>query len=85
MRRLALVEGEDDERTGGGACGRSWSTKRRASARSRSRSDMVTIGRLADCDVVLKDKGASRKHAQLKTARRRAGRSPTWDPPTGRG
>ena len=29
-------------------------------------SDTVTIGRLADCDVVLKDKGASRKHAQLK-------------------
>jgi len=26
----------------------------------------VTIGRLADCDVVLRDKGASRKHAQLK-------------------
>jgi hypothetical protein len=29
-------------------------------------SDSVTIGRLADCDVVLTDKGASRKHAQLK-------------------
>jgi pSer/pThr/pTyr-binding forkhead associated (FHA) protein len=29
-------------------------------------SDTVTIGRLADCDVVLKDKGASRKHAQLR-------------------
>ncbi len=29
-------------------------------------SDTVTIGRLADCDVVLKDKGASRTHAQLK-------------------
>jgi hypothetical protein len=29
-------------------------------------ADTVTIGRLADCDVVLTDKGASRKHAQLK-------------------
>jgi hypothetical protein len=29
-------------------------------------SDTVTVGRLADCDVVLKDKGASRKHAQLR-------------------
>ena len=29
-------------------------------------SDSVTIGRLADCDVVLNDKGASRRHAQLK-------------------
>jgi hypothetical protein len=29
-------------------------------------SDSVTIGRLAECDVVLTDKGASRKHAQLK-------------------
>lgn len=29
-------------------------------------SESVTIGRLADCDVVLTDKGASRKHAQLK-------------------
>ncbi len=29
-------------------------------------SETVTIGRLAECDVVLRDKGASRKHAQLK-------------------
>ena len=29
-------------------------------------SDTLTIGRLADCDIVLVDKGASRKHAQLK-------------------
>lgn len=29
-------------------------------------SESVTIGRLADCDVVLADKGASRKHAQLR-------------------
>lgn len=35
-------------------------------------SDTVTIGRLAECDVVLKDKGASRKHAQLKV------RNGTW-------
>jgi hypothetical protein len=27
---------------------------------------LVTIGRLPDCDVVLKDKGASRRHAQLR-------------------
>jgi FhaA, N-terminal domain/FHA domain len=35
-------------------------------------SDSVTIGRLAECDVVLTDKGASRKHAQLKR------RNGTW-------
>jgi Protein of unknown function (DUF3662)/FHA domain len=35
-------------------------------------SDSVTIGRLAECDVVLTDKGASRKHAQLKQ------RNGTW-------
>jgi hypothetical protein len=28
--------------------------------------DVVTIGRLPDCDIVLRDKGASRRHAQLK-------------------
>lgn len=28
--------------------------------------DVTTIGRLAECDVVLKDKGASRKHAQIR-------------------
>ncbi len=27
---------------------------------------VVTIGRMADCDIVLKDKGASRRHAQLR-------------------
>ena len=27
----------------------------------------VTIGRLPDCDVVLKDRGASRRHAQIRT------------------
>jgi hypothetical protein len=29
--------------------------------------EVVTIGRLAECDVVLKDKGASRRHAQIRT------------------
>jgi hypothetical protein len=29
-------------------------------------AEVVTVGRLAECDVVLKDKGASRKHAQLR-------------------
>jgi hypothetical protein len=29
-------------------------------------SGVLTIGRLPDCDVVLKDKGASRRHAQLR-------------------
>jgi hypothetical protein len=31
------------------------------------KSEVVTIGRLPDCDVVLKDKAASRHHAQIKT------------------
>jgi hypothetical protein len=58
----ALVEGEDD---GGGHA----SVVVREDGGERTvplSSDTVTIGRLADCDVVLKDKGASRKHAQLK-------------------
>jgi FhaA, N-terminal domain/FHA domain len=29
--------------------------------------ESVTIGRLPDCDIVLKDKGASRRHAQIRT------------------
>jgi hypothetical protein len=29
--------------------------------------EVVTIGRLAECEVVLKDKGASRRHAQIRT------------------
>jgi hypothetical protein len=29
--------------------------------------EVLTIGRLAECDVVLKDKGASRRHAQIRT------------------
>jgi hypothetical protein len=29
--------------------------------------ETVTIGRLPDCDVVLNDKGASRRHAQIRT------------------
>jgi hypothetical protein len=60
-----LVEGEDDERT----AGRRGSVLIREDGDERTvplASDTVTIGRLADCDVVLKDKGASRKHAQLK-------------------
>jgi hypothetical protein len=58
----ALVEGED---SGGGHA----SVVVREDGGERMvalSSDTVTIGRLADCDVVLKDKGASRKHAQLK-------------------
>ena len=58
----ALVEGEED--AGGHA-----SVVVREDGGERMvalSSDTVTIGRLADCDVVLKDKGASRKHAQLK-------------------
>ena len=30
--------------------------------------DVLTIGRLPDCDIVLRDKGASRRHAQVKRA-----------------
>ena len=30
--------------------------------------EVVTIGRMSDCDVVLKDKGASRRHVQLRTS-----------------
>jgi hypothetical protein len=60
----SLVEGEDDDRTAGRA-----SVVIHEDGVERTvalASDTVTIGRLADCDVVLKDKGASRKHAQLK-------------------
>jgi hypothetical protein len=61
----SLVEGEDDERTGGGR----GSVLIREDGDERTvplTSDTLSIGRLADCDVVLRDKGASRKHAQLK-------------------
>lgn len=60
----ALVEGEDDER--GGGRGSVVIYEDGAERTVALASDTVTIGRLADCDVVLKDKGASRKHAQLK-------------------
>ncbi len=30
-------------------------------------TETATIGRLPDCDIVLKDKGASRRHAQIRT------------------
>jgi FHA domain-containing protein len=59
-----LVEGEDE---GGGGGRASVVIREDGSERTVAlASDTVTIGRLADCDVVLKDKGASRKHAQLK-------------------
>jgi hypothetical protein len=61
----SLAEGEDDDPT---AAARA-SVVIREDGAERSvplTSDTVTIGRLEDCDVVLKDKGASRKHAQLR-------------------
>jgi FHA domain-containing protein len=30
--------------------------------------ELITIGRLSECDVVVKDSGASRRHAQIRTA-----------------
>ena len=33
----------------------------------RLAKEILTIGRLPDCDVVLKDRGASRRHAQIRT------------------
>jgi hypothetical protein len=60
----SLVEGEDAEAGLGRA-----SVVVREDGGERTvalSSGTVTIGRLADCDVVLRDKGASRKHAQLK-------------------
>jgi Protein of unknown function (DUF3662)/Inner membrane component of T3SS, cytoplasmic domain len=61
----SLVEGEDDDPTAGHRA----SVVIREDGRERTvplTSPDVTIGRLADCDVVLTDKGASRKHAQLR-------------------
>jgi Protein of unknown function (DUF3662)/Inner membrane component of T3SS, cytoplasmic domain len=61
----SLVEGEDEQRPSPGHA----SVVVREDGDERTvplRAETVTIGRLADCDVVLKDKGASRKHAQLK-------------------
>lgn len=61
----ALVEGEEDDRSAGGRA--SVVIHEDGGGRTVAlASDTVTIGRMADCDVVLKDKGASRKHAQLK-------------------
>ena len=60
----SLVEGEDEVGAGGRA---SVVVHEDGGERMVAlASDTVTIGRLADCDVVLTDKGASRKHAQLK-------------------
>jgi Protein of unknown function (DUF3662)/FHA domain len=58
----ALVEGEDGGEGHASVVVREDGGERMVALSS----DTVTIGRLADCDVVLKDKGASRKHAQLK-------------------
>jgi hypothetical protein len=61
----SLVEGEDHDPTAGGRA----SVVIREDGGERTvalASDTVTMGRLADCDVVLNDKGASRKHAQLR-------------------
>ena len=61
----SLVEGEDLD----AAAGNRASLLIREDGGERTvplTSDTVTVGRLADCDVVLKDKGASRKHAQLR-------------------
>jgi hypothetical protein len=61
----SLAEGEDEL----GAVGGRASVVIHEEGGERSvalASDTVTIGRLANCDVVLSDKGASRKHAQLK-------------------
>ena len=30
--------------------------------------ELMTIGRLSECDVVVNDSGASRRHAQIRTA-----------------
>ena len=61
----SLAEGEDDDAT---AAARA-SLVIREDGGERTvplTAESVTIGRLADCDVVVKDKGASRKHAQLR-------------------
>lgn len=61
-----LVAGEDESGVGGG--GRSYVVIHEDGGERTVglASDTMTIGRLADCDVVVSDKGASRKHAQLK-------------------
>ena len=61
----ALVEGEDDDPTAGNRA----SLVIREDGNERTvplSSPTVTIGRLSGCEVVLTDKGASRKHAQLR-------------------
>ena len=58
----SLVEGEDEDRGRASVVVHEDGGERTVALASGT----VTIGRLAECDVVLKDKGASRKHAQLK-------------------
>ena len=65
-----LVEGEDEGPAGGRAV--VVIHEDGAERTVALSSDSVTIGRLAECDVVVADKGASRKHAQLKQ------RNGTW-------
>jgi hypothetical protein len=67
----SLVEGEEQVAPGAGASGPSPSLVVRGDGAERTvplAKDVVTIGRLPDCDVVVKDRGASRRHAQIRFA-----------------
>ena len=58
-----LVAGEAREATGGGAVG---SVVLPDGERITVGDDPLTIGRMADCDVVLTDDSVSRRHAELR-------------------
>lgn len=66
-----LVQGEEQvaPATGAGESGGAAVVVVRESGAERTVAlahDVVTIGRLPDCEVVLKDKAASRRHAQIR-------------------
>jgi Protein of unknown function (DUF3662)/Inner membrane component of T3SS, cytoplasmic domain len=63
----SMVEGEDQVAPAAATRPAKLLIHEEGSAREvRMAKGVLTIGRLPDCDVVLKDKGASRRHAQLR-------------------
>ena len=79
----SLVEGEDE--VGAAAPARSVVIHEDGDERTVAlASDTLTIGRLADCDIVARRQGRLAE-ARAAEATATSGRSPTWDRRTGRG
>ena len=74
----SLVEGEEQVAPAPAGTGATLLIHEGGSTRTvRVGGGTVTIGRLPECEVVIHDPGASRRHAQLREQRRRLRPSPT--------